>query len=79
MEDFKGDFDSMQAQQNLGESCKIEQMLFDENGITRKIKMMINANDEQEKHIDILEKLQNEVFTNYTDANVKNVPVWFAT
>lgn len=59
---FKQDCESMQGQQDLGATGKIDYLLFDENGVIEKIKKMIYAKKREEEKIFILQELQNEVF-----------------
>ena len=62
MHGFKKDCESLQTQQNFGASGKIDQLIFDQDGIINKIKRMIYSKKEQNELISTLEKLQNEVY-----------------
>ena len=62
LKSFQKDCESFQLQQNLGTTGKLDELLFDEEGIVDKIMSLIRSKQQQDFQIDRLEKLQAEVF-----------------
>eukprot|EP00795_Rhopilema_esculentum_P012391 gene12391-3049_t len=60
LKSFQKDCESFQLQQNLGTTGKLDELLFDEEGIVDKIMSLIRSKQQQDFQIDRLEKLQAE-------------------